>query len=193
MPEAKFVCTKCDDLTGRLHGPRRNTRYFYYGDIDLPMEWKLGYCPNCDKIGRLKEYVPSEAELSQRRVQLLVNYTKEVAGLFNFLARFFSSYARRRKKDYFKEIKELSLLEEFLDNRREDEFCYDCGSRNVVSLDFKSTLEYGQTMYYQGEQDIGFKHPGCGGDVILKAMDMRFMYAWPDKECFNDHGDRVDL
>lgn len=45
--------------------------------------------------------------------------------------------------------------------------------------------------HYQGEQDTGFKYPGCGGRVLLKAMDMRFSYAWPDKVLFDEAGTRI--
>lgn len=190
MPEAKFICTKCDELNGLLYGPRKNTKYLFW-NRELPMDWDLGYCPSCNKIGRFIEHVPTSEEMCQSRVQLLIDYTKDVAGLKNFLIRFLSSNARRRKTDYFEGIRDLNILEELIHYRRDDEFCYHCGARDVVLLDFKSKLKYGESMYSQGEQDIEFEHPGCGGKVILKALDMRFAYTWPDKVLFDETGTRI--
>ena len=96
-----------------------------------------------------------------------------------------------QKSHYFESIRMQNDLEKFLAHRRNDEICYHCGSRQAISLEGDMSLPFSPTAFmYKGKKDTGLVHPGCGGKVILEAMDMRFSYVELEEEYFDENGSR---
>lgn len=187
MPDCALYCTECD-LTGLLHGPPKISYYRISGD-NLPMNWGLGYCENCNHIGRIREKLLSPEEIEK---EILTNqeYLGGDEPFFKKLLLQMAFSTRAFRKKIVEEIKSLEKLPDLYQSRIGHEICYECGSSKIIDL----TGDTGLPCYdfsYRGNKSTGFVHPSCGGEIWVRANDMRLMYITPDPEMFDVVGNRL--
>jgi hypothetical protein len=74
-------------------------------------------------------------------------------------------------------------------SRNGDERCLSCGSNRIQPFTGKVGLDL-EGYSFKGECKTGFKHPGCGGEFIAKADEVRFMIR-PTKTVYSPDGKRI--
>lgn len=174
VPHIDLTCNKCGE--GSSPGQLNKHRVYLDGDVEIPVYSTLAWCEHCaalrpvehfnDTVWTQEEIDEIDAEL----VQLTDTWFKRLSiRLFN---------SNRGHREWLDERRtalthRLALIEE----RRGDEACLICGSRDLKPFTGDYSLELGDTFAYVGSKPTGFIHPGCGGEFIATGSDIRFHFA----------------
>lgn len=184
-------CERCD-LAGFVTGAPLNVAYIIDG-LEVPMHVVLGYCPDCDSLGRIMECFnrndsPVDEELQAARA----TYQADASKLWY---RWFSKSHIQKLEEHIRELevqqKALEMRQKLMTERKGSERCIRCGSPNVSSFAGMYFLPFDEKEgFFTGEQRTDFIHPGCGGEVIAKGSEMRVMYRVQTFR-FHANGDRI--
>lgn len=188
VPHIDLTCNKCGE--GSSPGQLNKHRVYLDGDVEIPVYSTLAWCEHCatlrpvehfnDTVWTQEEIDEIDAEL----VQLTDTWFKRLSiRLFN---------SNRGHREWLDERRtalthRLALIEE----RRGDEACLICGSRDLKPFTGDYSLELGDTFAYVGSKPTGFIHPGCGGEFIATGSDIRFHFA-RITYCYSPDGEFIE-
>lgn len=188
VPHINLNCEKCATTSTTLQ--LYSHRIYRDGDLEIPVQCTLGWCESCDNLRAVESFDDDDqvskdicslnAELSQYRSTLTTR----------LLTRLKPAYRSNRRQQEAQRDALIRRLE-LIGKRRGNEACLTCGSRNIRQFDGDYSLKIGDSFLYQGSKRTGFFHPGCGGEFVAEACDIRFHFARVTK-CYNVEGELVD-
>ncbi|WP_432698584.1 hypothetical protein ACQUQP_09645 [Marinobacterium sp. YM272] len=188
VPHINLTCNRCDASWSPLQLNKR--RVYLDGSVEVPLHSTLGWCEECAALRPVEHFedaawTQQEIDAIQAELQSLSDTRVKRFALrllpgkratVDWLARQISSLQRR-----------LALIAE----RRGDEACLVCGSRQLQSFNGDYSLEMDDTFSYVGSKPTGFLHPGCGGEFIATGSDVRFILS-RTTYCYDLEGRLID-
>lgn len=172
VPVRVFECNKCEQAWSltRLLG-----RFMYlHKNKEIPLECECGWCYSCKSMQPIEDF----SDLPELPVKLeeLHNRLNALPGLvpFEFFFDIFPNVRRDRQNERDRErssialkISNYSYRLEFLKERQGAESCLTCGSKGVLIFPDRDPKD--------------FKHPNCGGELVLKKRNYRVMMILKNK------------
>lgn len=165
------VIIECDECgasfsRGVLYGE------FWYvmpNGMRFPLDRTLGWCNHCALMVAIEDFACESAKSEIRKFE---GWKRDAEG--KFLNRLVGSN-RGRIAEFDAELALLRSKVAFLSKRTEPK-CLDCGSADVVQLPHPPwPTEVGQ------EVPAGWRHPGCGGRMVVKALPGRLHFSYPER------------
>lgn len=187
MPSLSFTCSACDYKGSSMVG--WGARSYQCAEGSLYISSTLGWCFGCARLAPLellhgvspgfieskeKEKIALEAEVSECRQHLVANQSwfakwrkRPVILPDNIKGK---AYAVRELE---KEISEAKVNQIWLARRQSPPRCLTCSSTDIRYL--PEQFEPAGDVKNPGPPiAIGFKHPECGGDLLVAHCDIWF-------------------
>ena len=171
MPSTLFKCANCNYTGSSL--VLLGDLYYIDKGVEFRVNQTLGWCHDCEDI-RAIEYLGDSSKLIAQVADLSQELLSERKGIKAYLLSIFSRSNTLNKIDELARITKKLYLN---DVRKNNERCLSCASINVKPLKADYSLTY-DGFLYQGQKDIGFTHPSCGGSIIAVPNEVRFNIAY---------------
>jgi hypothetical protein len=174
VPHTNLVCNQCNASASTLLLYKH--RIYLDGDVKVPVRCTLGWCEACSTIRPVERFDDAAhvcAKLDDIETELNQRSSSWLKRLFNRVLPASRSSLIQLSKEFVTLQHRLALIE----RRHGDEACLSCSSRRLLPFTGDYELELGGDFFYKGSKPTGFFHPGCGGEFVAQASDIRFNFA----------------
>ncbi len=191
MPCAIFCCDTCDFQ-------RYNTvlwgNYAYLIDgVKVSLNRQLAWCLECNSFAAVEDF----SDLGERVSALTRAVKSHTASMqnrsvFTLLAEAVFPYRRRESTRAIQELEQLAFRIDLIRARKGQERCLKCGSTDWIPFG-EEAINGVRAVGARSDapQKTGFKHPGCGGEILAKPNPWRSNMAFTPLR-YGPDGGRID-